>query len=141
MASHTHTFRVTDEELRFLQSIRPALRQPASQLLEAAVVEEAHRLGYYLGERPPRPPSRRQLALPQRGDEPRKKRVTVTFSPLSWELFSLVAAQLDVSEATFLLGATYQFLARLAVRRPEVQHLAWPDHTPLANLPPRHRKS
>ena len=126
--SFSHTIRVTPEEFRCLRAVPAALARPVSQVVQAAVVEAAHKLGFYAGvKRVAKAPPKVWPDLPDRvPDESNKDRVTFMFDPATAELLTLAAAHVGVGQHLFVLGATFRYLANLKT--------AADDNTKLARL-------
>jgi hypothetical protein len=126
--SVSHTIRVTPEEFRCLRAVPVVLARPLSQVVQAAVVEAAHKLGFYAGvKRVSKTPPKVWPDLPDRNpDESNKDRTTIMFDPATAELLVLAAAHVGVGQHLFMLGATFRYLASLRA--------AADDNTKLARL-------
>ncbi len=103
------------------------LRQPLSQITQAAVVDAAYKLGFSAAVKvPPRPYQGVWPDAPERGEESTSTRTTANFDPWSAQLLTRAAAYVNVGETIFVLGATFRYLADLKSAEGE--------HGPLANL-------
>jgi uncharacterized protein (DUF1778 family) len=127
VSSPSKTIRLTTEEDRVLRRASELLDQPTSQLVQAGVVEAAHRLGYFAGVLSvPGPYAGPWPDLPDRGDESTSKRTSITFDPQTVDLLERAAKHVDVGESFFMLGATFRYLANLRRTDPRVRRLKLP---------------
>ncbi len=119
--------RMTAEEDRCLRRAMKLLQQPLSQITQAAVVDAAYKLGFCAAVKvPPRPYRGVWPDAPERREETTSTRTTANFDPWSAQLLTRAAAYVDVGETTFVLGATFRYLADL--KRVDG------EHGPLAKL-------
>ena len=124
MSSPPRAIRVTPEEDRCLRKARQVLEIPLSQIVQAAVQEAAHKLGFYSNV--PELPTKRKkpwLDVPDRREESATKRIAVSLDPLTTDLLQRAAAHLEVGESPFILGTTFRFLASLRNAHPEDRKL------------------
>jgi uncharacterized protein (DUF1778 family) len=124
LASPPKTIRVTPDEDRCLRKARQVLDLPLSQLVQAAVTEAAHKLGFFadvpeLATKPKKP----WPDVPSRREESATKRISISIDPLTTDLLERASSHLAVGESLFILGATFRFLANLRAAHPEDRHL------------------
>jgi hypothetical protein len=134
--SPSHTIRRTKTEQRIMDTAARLLDKiPLSQLVQAAVVDEAHRLGIFAGEPDPtRPYPGPWPHFPHRGDESTdvKARTSITFDPTTSELLERASTyvstpDLPVGTNHFMLGATFAYLARLKLTDRRLKTLTLPE--------------
>lgn len=132
MTSPSRTIRLTAEEERVLKKATEILARPTSQIVQAGVVEAAHRLGFFAGVPALATPySGPWPDLPDRGDESTSRRTSITFDPQTADLLTRAAKYVDVGESLFMLGATFRYLADLRATEPRLRRL---------KLPPKYEK-
>jgi hypothetical protein len=134
--SPSYTIRRTKTEQRIMDTAARLLdRVPLSQLVQAAVVDEAHRLGIFVGEPDPSTPAPSPWAhFPDRGDESTdlKARTSITFDPTTSELLTRAAAYVSTPDQPlgtnhFMLGATFVYIARLKRSDKRLRNLKLPE--------------
>jgi uncharacterized protein (DUF1778 family) len=131
VSSPSRTIRLTTEEQRILKSAGNLLNQPISQIVQAGIVEEAHRLGFFAGLlEQPKPYRGTWPYIPERHDESAKERLTLTFDPHTADLLTAAAQHVDVGESLFMVGATFRYLAAIKKSKPDnktLQRLELPE--------------
>lgn len=117
--STPYSIRVTPSELHCLHKIPVVLHRPISQIVQAAVVEAAHRLGFYAGvDSLPKPYKGPWPDAPERNpDDTAVRNTTITIDPTTDELLTLAAEYVGVGRHTFILGATFRYLAAIDTGR------------------------
>lgn len=105
------TVRLTAAELRYLGEASRILRQPVSQIVQAAIRHRAHWLGIFEGCRRRRPTVGRDrwVVLPRRRGEA-TERTTFSFDVGVPELLSAAAAYLGVPEHLFAVAAAVGYV-------------------------------
>jgi len=124
LASPPKTIRVTPEEDRCLRKARQVLDLPLSQLVQAAVTEAAHKLGFFadvpeLATKPKRP----WPDIPSRREESATKRISISLDPITTDLLERATAHVEVGESLFILGATFRFVVNLKGAHPDNRKL------------------
>ena len=120
VSSPPKTIRVTPEEDRCLRKAREVFDVPLSQLVQYAVSEAAHRLGFYSDVLElPAKPKRPWPDTPDRREESATKRISVSLDPFTTDLLERATTHVDVGESLFILGATFRFIARAKAAFPE----------------------
>jgi uncharacterized protein (DUF1778 family) len=124
MSSPPKTIRVTPEEDRCLRKARKVLDVPLSQLVQAAITETAHKLGFYADVRElTTKPKKPWPDIPSRREESATKRISVSIDPLTADLLERATAHVEVGDSLFILGATFRFLVNVKKANPEDRRL------------------
>lgn len=112
-----------------MDSAASLLEQPLSQFVQAAVIEAAHRLGFYAGVTEVKAQFRGKWPdLPDRGEEATDEhsRTSLTFDPQTAELLERASEFVKVGKSLFILGATFRYLANLRRTEPRLKTLKLP---------------
>ncbi len=126
MISINKTMRITTEEARCLNRAKKAFGRPASQFVQAGVLEAAHKLGFYVDGQPAKPYRGTWPDAPDRGEETTSGRITVTFDGDTLDLIDRAARYVNIGETAFILGATFRYLADLKQTYPKYKDLFVP---------------
>jgi uncharacterized protein (DUF1778 family) len=126
VSSPPKTIRVTPEEDRCLRKARQMLGIPLSQLVQAAVTEAAHRIGFFADVRElPTKPKKPWADTPDRREESATKRISVSIDPITADLLKRATDHVGVGDSAFILGSTFRFLVTLkAAHRESRRHQA-----------------
>jgi hypothetical protein len=119
MAHTVKTLHVTPEEYAAIRAAADALGMELSRLVHEGVLEEAHRMGFFVGVEPPI--HRRPGAwpdLPERREQSTSLRFSVSYSLTTFDLLHRVAAYVEVSDSMFAVGSTLRYIANLKKNPP-----------------------
>jgi uncharacterized protein (DUF1778 family) len=123
------SLRLTLEEDAALRAGADALGWTASQLVEFAAVEAAHRLGMFDDGEPRRIGAPDWVSHAVHRQESATHRLTISLSPPNYELLRRTAERLEVSPTVFAVGATLRYLAvkqRLLEDNPKLRRIRLP---------------
>ena len=114
MAHTVKTLHVTPVEYAVIRAAADALEMELSRLVLEGVLEEAHRMGFFVGVEPP---TRRRpdawTDLPDRRETSTSLRFSVSYSLTTFDLLHRVAAYFQVSDSMFAVGSTLRYIANL----------------------------
>jgi len=114
MAHTVKTLHVTPVEYVVIRAAADALEMELSRLVLEGVLEEAHRMGFFVGVEPPiRRRPKAWTDLPERREQSTSMRFSVSYSLTTFDLLHRVAAYVQVSDSLFAVGATLRYIANL----------------------------